>query len=325
MKITLARSCALLLAGSMFGFTPASAIAAFPDKPLRLVVGFSPGPGADNVARTIGEAMSSRLGQPIVVENRAGANGAVATTYVMKAKPDGYTIFLTSVGHVVNPLVYSSQTQDPVKDFSHIGLVAEFPNVLVTSAKQPFNTVQELTEYAKKNPGKISYGSSGHGSSANLAGELYKQTANVELLHIPYSSGMPYADVISGELTLAVPPMVSAMTLLQNPALKAIAVTSAQRAAAMPDIMTMAEGGIQDYETGVWYALIGPAGIPQETVDVLSKALNDAVKDPAVTEKLTAQGATLGGAQSGELAKFFEKENTKWARVIKNAGIGEQK
>lgn len=324
MRIKFAKSAFFLLFGA-FAFGPIHAASSFPDKPIRLVVGFSPGPGADNVARTIGEAMSSRLGQPIVVENRAGANGQVATASVMKAKPDGYTIFLTSVGHVVNPLVYSSQTHDPVKDFSPIGLVAEFPNVFVTAANQPFNNVQELTEYAKKNPGRVSYGSSGHGSSANLAGELYKQAANVDLLHVPYSSGMPYADVISGELTLAVPPMVSAMTLLQNSALKAIAVTSAKRSSALPDTMTMAEGGITDYETGVWYALVGPAGIPADTIDVLAKALDEAVGDASVRDRLTAQGATIGGPQKEDLARFFEKETAKWKRVIENAGIAASK
>lgn len=321
MNIKLAKALGSLLIGGTFGLLSCSAYAAYPDKPIRLVVGFSPGPAADYVARTIAQSMSDKFRQSVVVENRAGANGGVATGQILQAKPDGYTLYLTSIGHVVNPLVYTSQKYDPVNDFSHIGLVANFPNVWVMGAKQPFNTVQELTAYARQNPGKVSYGSSGYGSSAHLAGELYKQTANVDLLHIPYSSGMPYTDVIAGEVSIAVPPMVSAMSLLQNPNLKALAVTSSNRSSIMKDVPSMAESGVADYETGVWYALIGPAGMPDNVVAALSQGLDSVLQDPAVSEKLKSQGATLGGAYGADLTSFFERENVKWTRVIDNANI----
>ncbi len=301
---------------------PLVALAAYPEKTIKIVVGFTPGGSADSIARILGMAMSSRMGQTVIIENRAGANGNIATEFVSRSAPDGYTLFYTSIGHAVNPALYKDAKYDPVKDFTPIGQVLSAPNVLVVPASSPFNNVKEMITYAKANPGKLDFASSGSGASVHLSAEVFKQMAGLDLVHIPYKgTGSLLPDLLSGTVAMSFPNLPSALPFIQSGKLKALGVTTAKRSAAAPQIPTLAEAGVPGYDMSTWYGLIGPAGMPPAIVTQLNHELNAILQDPVIRQKLVAQGVDPVTGSPEEFGQFIRKETRYWAELIKKAKV----
>jgi tripartite-type tricarboxylate transporter receptor subunit TctC len=299
---------------------PAHAL--FPEKPIRIIVGFTPGGTADSVARLLASSMGPKLGQTIVVENKPGANGLLATDFVQRAAPDGYTIFFTSIGHAVNPALYKDAKYDPVKDFTPIGQVLSAPNVLVVPGNSPFNTVKDLIVFAKANPGKLDFASSGGGASVHLSGELFKQIAGIEMTHIPYKgTGSLLPDLIAGTVSMSFPNLPSAMPMIQNGKLKALGVTTAKRSGAAPNINTLAEAGVTGYDMSTWYGLIGPANMPADVVKRLNQELRNVLQDPQVRSKMISQGVDPVSGTPEAFATFIQEETKSWAQLLKKIKV----
>lgn len=312
-------SAAALTVGATLAST---AMAAYPEKPIVLVVGFSPGGTADSTARMLAESMGKRLGQTIVVENRAGANGNLATNYVLRAEPDGYTLFLTSIGHAVNPSLYKNVKYDPVDGFSPIGQVLTAPNLMVVPGNSPFNNVKELIAYAKANPGKLNVASSGTGTSVHLSAELFKQLAGVDVTHIPYKgTGSAMPDLLSGTTQLMFPNLPSALPHVKRGGLKAFGVTTKTRSNAAPEIPTLIEAGIPGYDMSTWYGLLGPANMPPDIVKKLNTELRRVLADPEIRAKMISQGADPVSGTPEEFGLFIKGEADKWAKLIKESKL----
>jgi tripartite-type tricarboxylate transporter receptor subunit TctC len=300
--------------------SPANAV--FPEKPIRIIVGFTPGGTADSVARLLASSMGPKLGQTIVVENKPGANGLLATDFVQRAAPDGYTIFFTSIGHAVNPALYKDAKYDPVKDFTPIGQVLTAPNILVVPGNSPFNTVKDLITYAKANPGKLDFASSGSGASVHLSGELFKQIAGIEMTHVPYKgTGSLLPDLISGTVSMSFPNLPSAMPMIQNGKLKALGVTTAKRSGAAPNINTLAEAGVTGYDMSTWYGLVGPANMPADVVKRLNQELRNVLQDPQVRSKMITQGVDPVTGTPEAFASFIQEETKSWAQLLKKIKV----
>jgi tripartite-type tricarboxylate transporter receptor subunit TctC len=309
------------LASLLLGIS-SSALAVYPEKPIRIIVGFTPGGTADSIARLLASTMSTRLGQNMVVENRPGANGVLATEFVQRAAPDGYTIFFTSIGHAVNPSLYKDAKYDPVKDFSPIGQVLSAPNVLVVPGTSPFNSVKDLVAFAKANPNKLDFASSGGGASVHLSGELFKQIAGIEMTHVPYKgTGSLLPDLISGTVSMSFPNLPSAMPFIQNGKLKALGVTTAKRSAAAPLITTLAEAGVTGYDMSTWYGLIGPANMPPEVIKRLNQELRNVLQDPQVRSKMLSQGVDPVISTPEAFATFIQDETKSWAALLKKIKV----
>jgi tripartite-type tricarboxylate transporter receptor subunit TctC len=302
--------------------TAPAAHAAYPDKPIKIIVGFTPGGTADGVARVLAAAMGARLGQSMIVENRPGANGNIATELVAHSAPDGYTIFFTSIGHAVNPSLYKHANYDPVADFTPIGQVLTAPNVLVVPGNSPFNTAKELIAYAKANPGKLHVASSGSGTSVHLSAELFKQQSGVDLIHVPYKgTGSAMPDLLAGRVALMFPNLPSAMPHIQEGRLKALGVTTAKRSAAASKIPTLAEAGVTGYDMSTWYGLVGPANMPADIVKRLNQELRNVLADAQIREKLVVQGVDPVTGTPEQFGKFIQEETKRWARIIKESNI----
>lgn len=302
--------------------TSTYAAAAYPEKPITFIVGFSPGGTADGTARMLADLMSKDLGQPIVVENRAGANGNIATSHVARQAPDGYTLFITSIGHTVNPWLSENVNYDPVKDFTAVGRILTAPNLMVVPASSPFNNVQEVIAFAKENPGKLNMASSGTGTSVHLSGELFQKLAGVEFTHIPYKgTGSAMPDLLSGVTQVMFPNLPSALPQVRGGNLKAMGVTSADRFQGASDIPTIEEGGVPGYDLSTWYGMIGPAGMDAAVVEQLNASLQKALSDPAVQESMLKRGSTAAPGSPGEFEAFLEAESKKWSQLIKDANI----
>lgn len=312
----------LLVAALLLPWATSTALAAYPDKPIRIVVGFTPGGTADSVARVLAQSMGARLGQAITVDNRAGANGNLATDFVARSAPDGYTLFFTSIGHAVNPALYKEAKYDPVKDFTPIGQVLSAPNVLVVPGNSPFNTLKDLLSYAKANPGKLDFASSGSGASVHLSGELFKQLAGLDLVHIPYKgSGSLLPDLLSGVVSMSFPNLPTALPFIQSGKLKALGVTTAKRSDAAPQIPSLAEAGVPGYAMSTWYGLIGPANLPVDVQKRLNQELNLVLHDPEVRKKLIAQGVDPVTGSPEEFKLFIQEETKTWAALIKKIKV----
>jgi tripartite-type tricarboxylate transporter receptor subunit TctC len=296
----------------------------YPNKPIRLVIGFTPGGSTDTVGRQLANSFSKILGQSVIVENKPGANGNLATDAVRRAAPDGYTIFYTSIGHVTNPLIYKDAKYDPVKDFTPIGQVLAGPNVLVVPGNSKFKTLQDLIDYGRANPGKINFASSGIGSSVHLSGELFKQLSGVDMVHIPYKgSGNLLPHLIAGTVDLAFPNLPTGVALAEQGQLRALGVTTSTRSNAAPNIPTIAEAGVPNYDMSTWYGLVGPANMPAEVQKKLSDALLQTVNAPEFKERLIAQGMDPRASTPQEFAKFIEAESVRWSGILKGMDFNE--
>jgi len=309
---------AALLAGVAAG----AAAQNFPAKPITTVVGFEPGGGTDTVGRIVAKTLSDQLGQQVLVENRAGAGGNIAVDYVAKSAPDGYTLVLANVGAIaVNPHIMKT-TYDPQRDLTPITMAVVFANVLVVQPELPVKTLREYVDYARKNPGKVTYASSGIGGAGHLAGELLGKVAKIDIVHVPYKGGGPAMQGFLGKQVdsfFATP--VSSIKQIQAGKARAIATTGEKRAALMPDVPTIAESGYPGYEALNWYAYFGPANMPKELVQRLNQEFVKALHSRATIALLDKQGVEAQPGTPEELARYVAREYDTWGKVVKEAGI----
>lgn len=295
---------------------------AYPDKPIRFVVPYPPGGGTDVIARIVQDRLRVALGQPIVIDNRGGAGGSIGTEVVAKSAPDGYTVLFTLSSHTINPAIFSKLSFDTARDFEPVGTVCSLPQILVANPQFPANTVQQLLAMAKEKPGSLSYASVGNGSPGHLAGEMMKIRTGAQMTHIPYRGGGPaVTDVVSGQVPLLWVSIPAAAQFVKQKQLKALAVSTLKRSAAFPDVPTMQEAGISDFEVDSWYAMFVPAKTPRAIVDRLNAALNTVLKEPEIREKLLAQGSEAVGGTPEQLGAVVNAELPKWAKLVKDAGI----
>ena len=296
--------------------------AAYPDKPVKFVVPYPPGGGTDVIARIVQERFSALLGQQVLIENKGGAGGSVGSEIVARAAPDGYTVLFTLSSHTINPAIFPKLSFDTVKDFEPVGTVASLPQILVAHPQLPANTVAELVALAKAKPGSLSYASVGNGSPGHLAGELLKLRTGSQMTHIPYRGGAPaVTDVMGGQVPLLWVSIPAAAQFVKAGKLKALGVSTLRRSAAFPDVPTLQEAGIADFEVDSWYAMFVPAKTPKPVIERLNRVLNSIVAEPAIREKLLAQGAEGVGGSADALGKIVAAELPKWAKLAKDANI----
>ena len=294
----------------------------FPTRPIRIVVPFPAGGTTDVLARAAAQKLSESLGQPAVVDNRPGAGGNIGAELVAKAPPDGYTLLMGTVGtHAINPSLYPRMPYDHVRDFAPVILVAGVPNVLVINPALPVNSVAELLAYAKANPGKLNFASSGNGTSIHLSGELFKTMTGVQMAHVPYKGSAPaLQDLMGGSVQLMFDNLPSSLALIKAGKLKALAVTSLARAAALPDVPTLAESGLPGFEASSWFGLLAPAGTPQPVIAKVNSEVAKWLASPEAKEKLLAQGAIAAGGTPEDFARHIAAETAKWQKVVKESG-----
>ena len=295
----------------------------YPAKSIRIVSPFAPGGGNDNLCRTIAPHLAKNLGQQVVVDNRAGANGAVGTEIAARSAPDGYTIVLIPSGHSVNAAIRKNLPFDPIKDFSPITLVGSSPLVLAVHPSLPVKNVKDLIALAKARPGQLAFGSAGIGSSGHLGGALFEVLTGTKLLHVPYKGmGLAIIDLISGQVSLTFGTTLSVVPHVRGGRLRALAVTSAKRSPALADLPTVAEAAaLPDYEASLWYGFVGPARIPREIVQRLHSAIVAVLEMPEVRQRLASQGLDPQHNTPEEFAKLMVSDLDKWAKVVKRAGI----
>ena len=320
MKTTWIAAIALAVAGS------ALAQGSYPTRPVSMVVGFAPGGGTDTVARIIAKNLSDSLGQQVLVENRAGAGGNIATDYVAHAAPDGYTILLGSVGSLaVAPHVISGLSYDPLRDFAPITMAVVFANVLVVQPSLPVQSLADFVKLAQEKPGTVTFGSAGILGAGHLAGELLKMRANIDMIHVPYKGGGPAMQgMLGGQVMSIFATPVSAGGQIKAGKIRAIATTGPKRAALLPDVPTVAESGYPGYEAMNWYAYVAPAKTPKEIVERLNRELVKALNNADVVALLHQQGLEPGPGSPAELARYMEREYETWGKVVKQAGIKAQ-
>ena len=293
----------------------------YPVKSVRFVVGFPPGGTNDIVARALAIKLTESMGQTVVVENRPGANTAIATELCARAVPDGHTILINSQGHATNPAL-TKLSFDPVGDFAFISLLAEAQQLVVVHPSFPPKTVRELIAFSKQRPGQINYASSGTGTTIHLSAELFQYMTGIKWVHIPYKGGAPaVVDMLAGQTSLMFGSMPTVIQFARNGKLRAIAVTGAKRAPATPDIPTVAESGVPGYEVTAWYGVSAPAKTPPAVVERLNSEMLRALKLPDVREQLKSQGADPVGSTPAQYTAFMQNEISKWAKVIAAAGI----
>jgi tripartite-type tricarboxylate transporter receptor subunit TctC len=295
----------------------------YPTRPIAMVVGFAPGGGTDTVARIIAQKVGASVGQSVIVENKAGAGGNIATDHVARSAPDGYTILLGSVGSLaVAPHLIAKLPYDPLRDLAPITMAVEFANVLVVNPSVPANTLAEFVKLAKDKPGTVTYGSSGIGGAGHLAGELLKLMAGIDIVHVPYKGGGPAIQgMLGGQISAIFATPVTAGPHITAGKVRAIATTGTTRSAYLPDVPTIAESGYPGYEATNWYAYLAPAGTPKPVLERLHRELVQALKAPDVREQLDKQGIEAKPGTPEELTKYMERELATWGRVVREAKI----
>jgi tripartite-type tricarboxylate transporter receptor subunit TctC len=314
---TAAASVLLLAAGAV------CAQEKFPNKPIRILVGFTAGSVTDLLARAVGQKLSESWGQQIVVDNRAGAGGVIASDILKGATPDGYTLMVASSGHAVNASLYSKLPYDTLKDFAGITFLADVPNVLVVSPSLGLKSVRDLIELAKSKPGQINYGSAGVGSGTHMNGEVFSLAAGINVVHVPYK-GSPEAisSVIGGSVQYYFAPITGALPLLKAGRITGLAVSTKDRSPVLPNIPTVAEsGGLPGFDYSVWYGMLGPARMPKNLKDKLAQEIARILALQDVRERMLTQGATLRPTSPEEFDRFIKDEVERMAKIIKGAGI----
>lgn len=313
-----------LSAIALVAITPFVFAADFPTKPIRIVVPYQPGGSTDVMARLVGERLSHRLQQPVIVENKAGASEQVGATAVAKSPADGYTVMLaTTIGLAINPSLYTRLQYDPAKDFAPLLPVAKIASVVVVNPQLPVKSLEELTSYLKANPGKISYGSAGSGAPSHLAMELYKRAAGVDAAHIAYKGGAPaLQDLMAGNIQVMIALVSEAMPLVKAGKLRALAITSPTRSTRYPELPPVSDvSGMKDFEIYLWYALVAPAGTPRDVVEKLNQSINAVLEEKPIKDKLAELDIEIAGGQAARVSTIFNAEGLKWKKVIQDAGI----
>ena len=305
---------ALLLAGH------AAAADGYPAKPIRMFIPAAPGGGVDTVGRVLATKLSVSLGKPVIPENRPGAGTMLASEQLANSPADGYTILAITSSHAVNAAVRTSMRYDPVKDFGFVSLAASAPDLLVVNAESPIHSVSELIAAAKKNPGKITFGSAGPGSGSQMDAELLKSMAGIDMLHVPYRGGMPaMTALLANETNLMFLSAVGLAPQIKAGKLRALAVTSTKRTALFPEVPTMAEAGLPGYDAAIWYGVVVPARTPPAIVALLNKHINEALHDPDVREKLSAAGLDAVGTTPEAFTRLVRDDIVRWKKVVEKA------
>ena len=317
------RTACVVLLGAVMGLAAiAPARAAYPDKPIKILVGFPPGSTGDFIARALAPRLGESLGQAVIVENRSGAGSTIAAEAVARAPADGYTLLLSTTANVINQSVSSTLRFDFMRDLVPVVLIAENPVLLVAPAASPYHNVAALIAAAKAAPGKISYASSGNGTFTHLYGELFNQSAGIKLNHVPYRGSTPaITDVLSGQVDLSFTPATPVLGQIKGGRLKALAVIGKSRMAALPDVPTFAEAKIPGFDLALWFGLHAPAGTPPAVIDKLGSQLARLLEVADVKGLLAAQSIDVVGEDAAGFAQQISRENTQWARIAKTADI----
>ena len=294
----------------------------YPSKPIHLLVPFPPGGAVDIVARTLGDELAKSLGQSIIIENRPGAGGTLAAQAAAKSPPDGYTLVVVASGHAIVPFLFPKLQYDVFNDFTPISLLGNSPNLILVKADSPVKTLADLIALARQKPGQLTYGHAGNGTSPHLAGELLKVTAKISITAVPYKGGAPALnDLMGGHIPISFNNLPESIGQIQAGTVRPIAVTTITRSPFLPNVPTVAESGYSEYDTGVWWGVLAPAGLPRDIQARLSQACADAMKTPAVKERFRTLGATPIGSSAADFAKLIRADYEKWGPVIKAAGI----
>jgi tripartite-type tricarboxylate transporter receptor subunit TctC len=299
-----------------------AAASGYPEHPIRLVVPFPAGGGADNLARAIMPKVEAALGQSIIIDNRPGAGGNVGAEMVARATPDGYTLLYGTNGtHSINASLYSNLRFDPVKDFAPVSRMTSIAAMLIVNPKLPVNSVAELIRYAKDHPGQVNFASAGNGTTSHLAGELFKTMAGIDLVHVPYRGGaLAMTDLIGGQVQIMIEVMPNAYPMARSGRVRALAVSTAQRFAGAPEYPTIAESGLPGFEASAWDGVFAPAGTPQPIVERLNTAIHEALRDPALVQTLRGLGAQPVPNTPEEFARYIASSTDKWAVVVRASG-----
>ncbi len=318
MNIRYAVFAVLATAGSPLAF--AASANTYPDRPVRLVVGFPPGGAADILGRAAAQQLSDRLGQQVVVDNRGGAGGLIATEIAARANADGYTLLFSSIPHVINPHLYKKVSYDAIKDFTPVVQFVAVPLMMASGNSFPAKTVAELIAYSKANPGKVNYGSGGSGSSSHLAMELFKSMTGTRMEHIPYKGVGPLVtDMLGGQIALTISSAVPLSPQVKSGKLRGLAVTGPKRSAAFPELPAIAET-VPGYEVVNWFGIFAPAGTPADIVKRVNAELNTALASADLVKRLNAQGADAVGGSAEGFARVVKADYSKWAKVVKESG-----
>ncbi|HEV8464175.1 MAG TPA: tripartite tricarboxylate transporter substrate binding protein [Pseudolabrys sp.] len=297
---------------------PSSADETYPTRPIRLIVGFAAGSSGDVAARIVSHKLGDLLGQTVIVENRPGASSMIATDYVARSAKDGYTLLFATIAATINTTLMPSKGANFEKDMAPIVLVGSIPNILVVNPDLGVNTVKELIALAKQKPDELLYGASGLGSGPHLATELFKQMAGIKMTGVLYpGSGQTVMDLISGRIQVMFSPASTVLAFIKDGRVRALATTESKRTNAAPELPTISEAALPGYDAGLWFGILGPAGMPKPIIDKISNAANSALKDPDVLKQLTTQGLDARGGSPEEFALFIKNETDRWARVIR--------
>ncbi|HEX4329263.1 MAG TPA: tripartite tricarboxylate transporter substrate binding protein [Burkholderiales bacterium] len=287
-----------------------------------MVVPFPPGGGTDIIARTLGDRMAADLGQPVIIDNRPGAGTMIGDDNIAKSAPDGYSLLIATFAHAVNPSLQAKIPFNTEKDFAPVALVGRSPNVLIVNPNKPFKSVADVLAFARANPGKLTFGSFGNGTSAHLAGELFKNLAKVDMVHVPYKGSAPaLTDLLGGQIDMMFTTVASVAQYIKGNRLRALAVTSAQRSTAYPNLPTIGEAGVPGYAAESWYGIYVPAGTPAPIIARLSQSVHAAVKTEAFKSRIEEEGLMVSSGTPEELAKYVQAEEIRWAKVVKEARI----
>lgn len=314
----------LLACGVALGvFAGAAKAQAYPNKAIKFIIPYAVGGSTDQTGRLVAQSLAQKLGQPVVVENRAGAGGSLGHDLVAKSPADGYTLLFSAAGPLtVTPHTYPKLGYDPIKGFEPIILVATQPLLLVVRPSLKVNSVADLIREVQARSGKLSYGSFGNGSAAHLAGEYFKTLAKVDMVHVPYKgSGPALVDLVGGQIDLMFDVFSTAAPLAKSGKLRPIAITSTERSPQFPDVPTMQQAGVAGFEAGTWFGVLAPAGTPKPLIDQLSKALNAVLEEKGLREILAAQGAIVRGGTPAQFNNFFLSEYDKWGKIVKASGV----
>jgi tripartite-type tricarboxylate transporter receptor subunit TctC len=299
----------------------AHADAAYPNRPIKLVVAFAPGGGSDFIARLIAQKMGEKLGQPVIVENRPGAGGNLGAGIALKSPADGYTLLLAAASYTVNPALYKL-TFDPIKDITPIAQLARGPFVVAVNPKLPAKDLKELVALAKKEPGKLSYATAGTGSITHIATEYFLDVTGTDILHVPYKGTSPaLTATIADQTQVVFGTVASTLPFAKSGQVRALAVTTPKRLAALPDVPTVAEAGFPAYVVTNWHGIIGPKGIPRDVVAKLNKAVNDSLQGPGMETGLSSDGLTPAGGTPEEFGKLLAEETARWGALVKKRNI----
>jgi tripartite-type tricarboxylate transporter receptor subunit TctC len=312
----------LMVAIAFAVLAPGAQAQSYPDKPIRLVCPFPPGGAVDIASRAVAHELTQILGQPVTVDNRPGAGGNIGADIAAKSAPDGYTLLMTTSGIMaINPALYSKLPFDTIKDFAPVSMVVLLNNVLVVNPSLPVKSVKDLIALAKAQPGKLTYASSGNGTSIHLSGELFKSMTGVDMLHIPYKGSAPaITDLLGGQVDMMFDNIPSSLPQIKAGKLRALAVTGAKRSRLLPDLPTIAEAGVPGYDSYVWFGIVAPAGTPPAVIARLNAALAKAAATPAFRDRLTEQGYEVLSSTPAQMASNIRSEIAKWGKIVKASG-----